>query len=66
MKKDGKGVPRIVFARVGGIEKAEDFLAFLIRETGLEGEKAMKKRWVVAAVLLVLGMPVFAFGISDV
>lgn len=26
----------------------------------------MKKRWVVAAVLLVLGMPVFAFGISDV
>ncbi len=26
----------------------------------------MKKRWIVAAVLLVLGMPVFAFGISDV
>lgn len=26
----------------------------------------MKKRWVVAAVLLFLGMPVFAFGISDV
>ncbi len=39
LKKDGKGVPRIVFARVGGIEKAEDFLAFLIRETGLEGKK---------------------------
>jgi thiol-disulfide isomerase/thioredoxin len=36
LKKDEKGVPRIVFARVGGIEKAEDFLAFLIRETGLE------------------------------
>ena len=26
----------------------------------------MKRRWIVAAVLLVLGMPVFAFGISDV
>ncbi|HPC03778.1 MAG TPA: peroxiredoxin [Syntrophales bacterium] len=26
----------------------------------------MKKRWVVVAVLLFLGMPVFAFGISDV
>lgn len=39
LKKDGKGVPRIVFARVGGMEKAEDFLAFLIRETGLEGKK---------------------------
>lgn len=39
LKKDEKGVPRIVFARVGGIEKAEDFLAFLIRETGLEEKK---------------------------
>lgn len=38
LKKDEKGVPRIVFARVGGMEKAEDFLAFLIRETGLEGK----------------------------
>ena len=26
----------------------------------------MKKRWVVVAILLFLGMPVFAFGISDV
>jgi len=36
LKKDDKGFSRIFFTRTGGIDKAEDFLAFLIRESGLE------------------------------